>query len=620
MSKKVISILLALTFLFAVFSTAVYAEDVNVDIVGAYGSCGDDLIWTLDKYGLLTISGTGEMYDIYEGEAPWLEYEVKNLVVEEGVTHIGTYSFASCMLLETATIKSDVKSIGEYAFNNCVSLKKINIEGALESIGEYAFENCYTLNSIILPNTVESLGEGAFSYCSGLKNVSMGSFMMFIGYRTFYECDSLTNVIIPDAVTFIGEEAFASCDSLANVEIPETMEFIDDAAFAGCGSSLALVSTRGSYVEEYALDHGIVFVEKEDEGGIIEFGVCGDSIEWTLTSDGVVTITGSGDMFDFTNSPWQNFEINKVIIAEGITNVGAAAFAGCESLESVILPTSLTEISESAFEFCTSIKEIFIPDQVMSIGDNAFYGCSSLKEISMFDSVLTVGAMAFYGCSAIESLTLSKELISIGEYAFDSCNFKNVTIYGVETTVGYNAFGFCGGDKVANFTITAPKGSEAEVYAVDNGFNFVELEVAPPVVKPGVDSKFYMDDESKTMPNVVAKTTVSTMISALAEFGITATVTNKDGKVLEKDDFVGTGSKVSDGNGSTYEVIVRGDVDGSGVIDTTDFLRVKNNFLGLLELDGVFVTAADTDCGGSIDSTDLLQIKRYFLGTLDLYA
>ena len=68
MSRKVISVLLALTFLFAVFSTAVYAEDVNVDIVGAWGNCGDDLLWILnEKTGVLTISGSGDMYDVYDG-------------------------------------------------------------------------------------------------------------------------------------------------------------------------------------------------------------------------------------------------------------------------------------------------------------------------------------------------------------------------------------------------------------------------------------------------------------------------------------------------------------------------------------------------------------------------
>ena len=80
-----------------------------------------------------------------------------------------------------------------------------------------------------------------------------------------------------------------------------------------------------------------------------------------------------------------------------------------------------------------------------------------------------------------------------------------------------------------------------------------------------------------------------------------------------------TGYIVTDENGGSAIIVVLGDVDGSGKIDTTDYLLVKKSFLGMETLNGANFVAADTDKSGKVDTTDYLQIKKHFLGQLSLY-
>jgi hypothetical protein len=60
--------------------------------------CGDNLTWTLDEYGNFVVSGEGEMWDFEENCVPWSSYlnEIECIIINEGVTHIGSYAFQDC--------------------------------------------------------------------------------------------------------------------------------------------------------------------------------------------------------------------------------------------------------------------------------------------------------------------------------------------------------------------------------------------------------------------------------------------------------------------------------------------------------------------------------------------
>lgn len=85
-------------------------------------------------------------------------------------------------------------------------------------------------------------------------------------------------------------------------------------------------------------------------------GTCGPNLKWHLNDNGVLTITGKGEMIDYSyyynRAPWYGYDIKRIIIGDGITAIGSSAFAYCSELTSVTIPNSVTEIGESAFKYC----------------------------------------------------------------------------------------------------------------------------------------------------------------------------------------------------------------------------------------------------------------------------
>ena len=161
-------------------------------------------------------------------------------------------------------------------------------------------------------------------------------------------------------------------------------------------------------------------------------GTCGDNLQWKLTDEGVLTITGTGEMQDWHKSkpsPWHaDKSVKQVIIGDGVTTIGSSAFSDCDSLTSVTIPNSVTTIGSSAFAGCSSLTSVTIGNSVTTIGHGAFYGCSSLTSVTIGNSVTEIGYYAFSGCSSLTSVTIPNSVTTIGYYAFSGCkNVKQIT-------------------------------------------------------------------------------------------------------------------------------------------------------------------------------------------------
>ena len=175
-----------------------------------------------------------------------------------------------------------------------------------------------------------------------------------------------------------------------------------------------------------------------------ECGAYGDNLMYKLNSDGVLTISGQGEMADwFINTvPWKDYknsgEITRVIIHEGVTSVSTKAFVSCESLEYAFIPSSMKDID--GFTACSSLKSINLPEGLETIGIQAFCDCDSLKTVIIPSSVTTVGRDAFEECENLKSIILPEKLTSIEESAFSSSGIKTIEMPAGVTTISRSAF------------------------------------------------------------------------------------------------------------------------------------------------------------------------------------
>ena len=201
MNKRIISFLLALTMLFGICGMALPVtaeaagqteaqkeegllsrlfsfgsrkqEDVSVAAAAATGWSGK-VQWTLSDDGVLTFYGKGVMKN-YKGktEMPWYKYldQITEVVIEEGVTSIGSYAFYGMTKLRTIEIAQSVTIIGDYAFKNCPVLDGVVLPSGLTHLGDSAFYACEKLSAIEIPAALWTIKPYTFKNCTNLKSV-----------------------------------------------------------------------------------------------------------------------------------------------------------------------------------------------------------------------------------------------------------------------------------------------------------------------------------------------------------------------------------------------------------------------------------------------------------------
>ncbi|MDR0206764.1 MAG: leucine-rich repeat protein [Bacteroidales bacterium] len=425
----------------------------------AQGGTTGPLTWQLtgmSPYYTLTISGVGEMPD-YDWGGPWSEYNasIMTIVIENGVTTIGSNAFVNCHVI-TITIPNSVTTIGNYAFGYCNKLTSIKVDNGnahFSSIDGVLFNKDKTI-LVLCP-----LGKsGSYTVPSGV---------IIIGQSAFYSCTKLTSVTISNSVTTIGNYAFSYCYELTSIDVESGNAYfssIDGVVFNKDKTTLILCphGKTGSYT----VPNGVKNI------GSNAFRDCQKLNSVTLGND-VTTIESSAF--------FQCLELETVSLGNSVTIIANAAFMSCRALTSVTFPNSVTTIGGGAFTDCCALTSVTIPSSVLTIGTEAFGGyCSSLTSINVDNgnpnyssnngvlfnkdkttllcypagktaksytipnSVTTIGEHAFYYCRALSSVILGNNVTTIGGAAFNSCDaLTSIALPNSVTTIGYSAFGGC---------------------------------------------------------------------------------------------------------------------------------------------------------------------------------
>ncbi len=300
MKKWIFTICLVLAL---VLSAAACAE-----IIGS-GECGDNVTFTVDDTGTMTVSGTGPMafyceetdggYSLWsppfwswqKGTGPEeTRRQIKKIVVEKGVTTVGAGAFRDLDGLEEVVLPESVTSIGAFAFDNDTALKKINIPGTVTEIRSCAFENNTSLETITIPAGVTYLGDRVFYEDTALQNIRVDSSntayksvdgVLFTkdGKVLMSYCPGRTDssYAIPDGVQTVMPSAFSYSASLQEVTFPDTVTELRNWAFGHTGlkkvvlpqnlAALRYCVFGGCELEEVSIPLSLKTVEEWAFGG-----------------------------------------------------------------------------------------------------------------------------------------------------------------------------------------------------------------------------------------------------------------------------------------------------------------------------------------------------------------
>ncbi len=204
-------------------------------------------------------------------------------------------------------------------------------------------------------------------------------------------------------------------------------------------------------------------LDESESEKVIKNGTAGN-LKWTLTNTGVLTISGSGVIPDYSagSAPWNELSFNTVVIDKGVTGIGGYAFNQKEELLSIYIPDGVKKIGESAFEG-SGLISVTVPGSVEEIGSNAFRLCSNLTSVTVSKGVKIIGNNAFRGCTSLAYIDFPVTITSVGDGAFASCDKMTSVRFmpGTGTvTMGAGLFAQCYGLRVVTLPQTADRISD----------------------------------------------------------------------------------------------------------------------------------------------------------------
>ena len=426
-----------------------------------------------------------------------MSWNVKKIVIEEGVTSIGNSAFAYCRGLISITIPDSVTSIGEWAFDGCTSLPSITISSSVTSIEFGTFKDCSSLTSITIPDGVTSIGAYAFSKCSSLTSITIPDSVTSIkAYAAFNGCTSLKTISLScgsilkrsdfsdqanlvsytshiltktaaKAVTCTenGNKEYWTCEHckkyfLSNDTNPETAKAVEQSEFIIPAShKLTKVEAKDATCSEsgnkeyWTCEHcGKYFLSDDTNPETAKAVELSETITPALkhknaTTRGASKPDGtkpgySGDRYcpdcdkvvEKGYTYWIEDNLTWKLYEDGTLNI-----SGTGAMKNYGYSNNRSPVFWN-----TDVTSIVIEEGVTSIGNEAFHLCRNLISITIPKTLKSIGNNAFYDCTSLTSVTIPGNVESIGESAFYYCdNLTDVTLQDGVKSIGDAAFIWC---------------------------------------------------------------------------------------------------------------------------------------------------------------------------------
>lgn len=464
---------------------------------------------------------------------------LESLELPSSCERIGEYEFSGCEYLKSIYIPdtTKLKYIDQFAFQDCKQLSNFTIPNSVESICEGAFAGCESLEKfdgesalllddkkIICNNTLICVLPTDNTRIYNISEIDKD--ITRLGAKCFYGNKNIRRVDIPDSVTSIGDNAFGGCENLCEVHFHcknlENLPTIGITLFSEkeknesennfnpknenlkifvpesvYGDLVSNSNSKYHYYKDY------IYPMPNDKEIIIYCVDEGNSDEGNseLTQIGYIKINNTSGIL--TESLWEKAEeiekdkshITRVIVGEGVTEIGAFAFKGFTNLKDIYLSDNITALNEGCFYNCGELTRIHIPyggygnnSNGLTCGADVFYGCEKLEKFdSYYDGyvskdgrcyiddksslvffaqgnlnageytlpdVISIGTSVFKDVFKFDSdsdsdeqtikITISDKTTSIGSGAFKGCtHISEINLPNNLTRIGDSAFDGC---------------------------------------------------------------------------------------------------------------------------------------------------------------------------------
>lgn len=356
-----------------------------------------DIPSTLGGYKVTSIGA-----DVFYGRS------IKSLTIPGSVTNVDVCAFGAYFEGDEEPTLTCVR-IPQYVCDHFSDVfgfvfpKEVVIQDGVTHVLDSAFENAHYLSDVTIPNSVTNIGNYAFYGC-GVTNMVIPDGVKTIGVRTFSNCSLLTSVTIGNDLTELGSMAFANCGNLASFSVSEgNLRYKSDQGL--------LLTKDGSVLKngingDVVIPHGVTSIEDS------AFQGCSNLTSLEIPD----SVSSVGNLaFHFCES------LANVRLSENVTNIGHSAFYNCTTLTNIVIPNHVKTIGSNAFCKCGSLSgSLAIPDSVTSVGYGAFQDCSGIRDITIGKGLTDIGWQAFASCG-ITSVTIPASVEQIQNRAFSNC-------------------------------------------------------------------------------------------------------------------------------------------------------------------------------------------------------